>query len=38
MTECCACWDSGDVYWLEIKGEDYLKGQGFLGKSLRGIR
>lgn len=31
MTECCACWDSGNVYGLEIKGEDYLKGQGILG-------
>lgn len=37
VTECRACRDGGDVYGLEINGEDYLKGQGILGKSLRGI-
>lgn len=34
----CACRNSGDVYGWEIKGEDYLKGQGILGKSLQAIR
>lgn len=36
MTECCACWDGGDVYGLEIKSGGLFKGTGNSGKIVAG--